>query len=262
MKNLLRILSTVGFLATCLLFLISCANLTKKNALPEAVRLQLKGKPGDVVKTRYVSKSRSKNFHQGQVTKEKEEEVEFTLVERVKSIDLVNNRITIESTSQDKDGIVDLHDLAFPEVDEVIEYIYQTDAKVLKAGGYPDWSVFYVSPLPLPSKEVRVGDTWEMNDEWRSLKNGIPLQVSLVAILKSLKPCGQNLCAQLEISGDVGLVGAPPDQIQFVSEVKGEVLFDIDRGIPVQSRIESEEDLRMANDQTVVSSTVESRVID
>ncbi len=220
----------------------------------------LKGRPGDVVETRYVSKSDSKNYHQGQITKEKEEVVEFTLVERVKAVDVVKDQITVESTSKDKDGIVDLHDLAFPEVDEVIEYVYATDARVLKAGTYPEWSVFYVAPLPLPKNEVRVGDTWEMNDEWRSLKNGIPLQVSLVAILKELKKCGPHTCAEIEISGDVGLVGAPPDEIQFISEVKGMVTFNVDRGIPVASNIESNEDLRMANDQTVVKSTIESKV--
>ncbi len=258
----------VSLLASCSILTQGCATTNqpwsaslKRVNQPGAVTIQLKGQKGDQAVTRFYSHSQTKNFHQAQIIKKKDEIVEFSLVESIKSHNLKEDRITILATSKDKDGVVSLHDLAFPEKDEVIEYVYTSRGKVLKAGSYPKWSIFYVSPLPLPEGPVNVGDTWEMTEEWRSMNNGIPLQVSLVGILKNVYQCGEDRCADIELSGDVAITNASIAEIHFVSEMHGRLLFNLDKGMNVWSMIQGQEDLRVNEDQTVVTSCLTSRLL-
>ena len=260
----------VGFFASCSVLIQGCATGSSSQSVsaslkrisePGPVTIRLKGKGGDQTTTRFYSHSRTKNYHQAQIVKKKDEIVEFSLLETIKNHNEKSDRITVLSTAKDKDGIVSLHDLAFPEVNEVIEYIYTSTGKVLKAGDYPKWSIFYVPPLPLPSGSVSVGDTWEMTEEWRSMNNGIPLQVSLVGILKNVYQCGQDRCADIELSGDVAIANAPAVEINFISEMHGRLLFNLDKGINVWSLIQGQEDLRVNQDQTVVISCLASNLL-
>lgn len=261
----------VGFFASCSVLIQGCATGRSSQSLsaslkrindPGSVTIQLKGQKGDKAATRFYSHSQTKSFHQAQIVKKKDEIVEFTLVETIKHNNTSSDRITVLSTSKDKDGVVSLHDLAFPEKDEVIEYIYTSKGKVLKAGDYPKWSIFYVPPLPLPDGPVQVGDTWEMTEEWRSMNNGIPLQVSLVGILKNVYQCGEDRCADIELSGDVAIANAPAVEIDFISEMHGRLLFNLDKGMNVWSLIQGQEDLRVNEDQTIVVSCLASNLLE
>lgn len=260
----------VGIVCSCSVLIQGCATGSHSNAMysnlkpienPGPVTIELKGKKGDTVKTRFYSHSLTKNFHQSQIIKKKDEIVEFSLVEEIRQSDSKKDRIIVLATSKEKDGVVDLHDLAFPELDETIEYVYTSKGKVIKAGEYPQWSIFYVPPLPLPEVPVQVGDTWEMKEEWRSMNNGIPLQVNLVGILKNVYQCGADRCADIEMSGDVSLANATAVDINFVSEMNGRLLFNIDKGVSVWSMIQGQEDLRTNDDQTIVLSCLASNVL-
>jgi len=223
------------------------------------VDLRLRGEPGLVRVTKYYSHSYVRDYEMDQIIKEKDEIVDFDIVETVKSR-TEKGLLEVDTTAKNKDGIVDLHDLAFPEEEEVIKYIYTPKGQVLSAGQYPKESIFYVPPMPLPSTEVEVGDTWEQTSQWVSLKNGIPLSVSVVGILKDLFKCGEDICADIEISGQVAVPGASQANISFSSEISGHVFYSVNRGISLWSEIRSTEDLRLENNRTFVKSCVVSQL--
>ncbi|MEO0336137.1 MAG: hypothetical protein AAF202_07075 [Pseudomonadota bacterium] len=256
------------FLPCVVLFVIAmglftgCQGATKRlkeSPPPEPIRLEFKGSDGLVRETLYHSHSYIREYEFEQLVKEKDEIVDFTIQESFKKPKKPNT-LAVEVTSKDKDGIVDLHDLAFPEVDEVIMYVYDKMGNVLLAGGYPEQSIFYVPPMPLPEKKVEVGDTWESESEWISLKNGIPLKVGIVGILKNFYACGAEKCADIEVSGAVEVLGMKKTDVSFLSEISGRVLYNVDKGMPVWSLIKSTEDLRMKDSRTAVQSCVTSKM--
>jgi hypothetical protein len=142
-----------------------------------------------------------------------------------------------------KDGLVDLHSLGFPEVNEELFFRFATDGRVLKAGDYSATSVFYVPPLSLPPRAVTVGESWELNHAWVSKENGIPLGLEIVTILKQVVQCGSDLCADLEISGSVKIDAPTSKDLDFISDVRGRMLFSIDRGVIVWSLVNNRERL-------------------
>jgi hypothetical protein len=107
---------------------------------------------------------------------------------------------------------------------------------------------------------VRVGDTWESESEWISLKNGIPLKVGIVGILKNLYECGPETCADIEVSGAVEILGMKKADVSFLSEISGRILYNIDQGMPLWSLIRSSEDLRLKESRTAVQGCVTSRM--
>ena len=255
-------LSCVVIFASSMGLLTGCQSASKRlhpKDPGKAVSIDLKGSEGLVRETLYHSHSYIKEFELEQIVKEKDEIVDFTVEEKFRK-PRKEGTIAIDVTSKDKDGIVDLHDLAFPEVEEVINYVYDKKGNVLLAGGYPEQSIFYVPPMPLPSKPVEVGDTWDSESEWISLKNGIPLKVGIVGILKNLYECAEDTCADIEISGSVEVLGMKKVDVSFLSEISGRVLYNVDKGTPLWSLIRSTEDLRLKDSRTSVQSCVISKL--
>ncbi len=226
------------------------------------VQLKLKGEKGGQTKTRYFSHSHILTFENSQLVRERDEVVEFSILNKYTDVNPSNGDISFVSTAVDKDGSVALNDLAFPEVKEKMEYILTTTGEVLKAGEQPVNSVFYLPPVPLPKSEVEVGDTWELTREWIGKNNGIPLQVKVVAILKSLVDCEGKTCAVIEVSGNVGVLADEVLASRFASELQGYVLFSIDKGDVLWSRIQSTETLQLPDDSSKVVSCMSSVLIE
>ncbi len=216
------------------------------------VTIVLKSQVGQENLTRYYSNSRIKSYDEKQLVRDRDEAVEFRVSERVTKIE--NGNPTVVATTTFKDGTVDLHDLAFPEKGEEIEYVFTPLGEVLKAGVYPADSVFFVPPFPIPKGPVSVGDTWTMDHGWVGLKNGIPLSVHLVGILKGLRKCGKSECADVEISGNVEVIGIAPQKAQFTSTLWGRMLIALDRGTVVWSEVRSREKMIVKNERTDVLS--------
>lgn len=263
MHNNLRFSQYVQVFFSCCL-IASCSHLkTIEQIQPISnvglVNLELKPLVGRKEKINYYSHSKVKTFENQQLVREKDEIVEFQVESEILSYE--NNLIRTLVSTVIKDGLVDLHDLAFPELNERIEFIYKPNAEVLYAGGYPSSSVFYVPPLSLPDSEVAVGDTWEMQRSWVSMRNNIPLNIQLVSILKNIYPCGQNeKCADLEISGDVSIIVALNKDVQFNSQITGRIIFSIDKGSILWSMVRSAEVLTLAETRMEVLSCLVSQL--
>jgi hypothetical protein len=86
-----------------------------------------------------------------------------------------------------------------------------------------------------------------MQAGWQSLEEGIPFRLDMVSILRGFWRCGTDTCAEIEVSGGVGIEPPAPPMLTFKSEWKGKIYFAIDAGTVVWSRTDSEESFTAEN---------------
>jgi hypothetical protein len=236
-----------------------CSSVRKSSVEGKAMRIELKGAPGTSTETRYHSNANVKTFSDGQLLRDKQEIVDFTTVTKIKAFDPEDKVLRFTVRTTEKDGAVELHDLAFPEKFEEIDYTVRTDGTVLKAGKYPPQSLFFVPSLPVPKNDVQVGDTWVMEHTWYSSRDAIPLRLEVVGILKGIIPCAGQSCADIEVSGGVRLVNAATaESARFESRVWGRLLYSPDRGDIVWSEMRSQEEMAVGADKFTVLSCMVS----
>jgi hypothetical protein len=239
---------------------IGCATTATKST-GQAYTLEMKGRKGETEFMRYYSAANIKNYESGQITKDKVEIVDFTVRSKTVDVDPGSKHFVVRSTTVRKDGTSSLHELAFPELNEEIEFVIGKDARILSAGDYPPDSLFFVPYLPMPKDEVRVGDTWTLQHSWNSTPSGIPLSLDLVAIFKGVQPCFKTqTCADLEISGKVFVDAPTQNNVRFDGNVWGRLLFNIDTGDVVWSETRSSEDMLMGGDKIKVLSCLRSQL--
>ena len=204
---------------------------------PVTLRLKAAPKSSETVEYYHVSASRA--FEGKELRHEKTETLTFTAqAETTKS---EADRFTQAITVTKKDGTVGLHDFAMPELGERLEVVSDSRGKILKAGDWPNNSIFYVSPVSLPEQAVEVGDTWTMQSSWLSLEDMVPYELDMVSILKGFVKCGNDTCADIEVNGNVGMQGTLQQQLVFRSEWRGRLLFAVNSGTVAWSRVNSEE---------------------
>lgn len=244
------------------LTLIHCSTMRQAKT-GEAVTLEFKGVAGTESDTRYYSNSRVLTYTEStQLLRDKTEAVDFTVNTKTTFYDPKTSVLKFQSKTVRKDGQVDLHDLAFPELKEQIDYIIVgKTAQVVQAGSYNPNGIFYVPSLPMPKGPVQVGDTWTMQHTWSSASENIPLTLDIVGILKGLVSCEGKVCADVEISGGVELVNAPTKKDSgFKSRVWGRMLFSLDRGDVIWSEMRSTEEMNVVKERVVVSSCMVSEM--
>jgi hypothetical protein len=222
----------------------------------KTVTIELKMKPGTRFDTHYFSNSFIRNYSDQQLVREKHEAVDFTTL--TAGVDYNSNLklLRYKMRTIAKDGQVDLHELAFPEKNEEIEYVVRGNGKVIKAGPYAPDSLFFVPALPVPDHPVEVGDTWEVDHEWRSAREKIPLRLETVGVLKNIVKCeGDKVCADIEVSGGVKLA-IKPNAVgaRFNSRIWGRMLFSVERGDVIWSEVRSEEEMGSGNDRVLIQS--------
>ena len=287
MRSRLRFDESVGFFGSCfptmrgalalgvIVALAGCSSAGKKDgesgpAVPgltqlkaEApVELKLKADPARVEKVSYTHRSRSLSYEDNELRHQRDEALEFVSQAETKKIDAPMDRFTQVISIANKNGTANLHDFAMPEVGEKLEVTADSTGKIIKSGDYPPNSIFYVPPISLPKGPVSVGETWTMQSTWLSLEEMVPYQLDMVSILKNLYQCGQHRCAELEISGEVGLQGPITQVMAFKSLWKGKILFDIDAGTVLWSRVDSDEQFTAGNVRRTVGSCLEAVLTD
>lgn len=249
--------------------------LDKIDILPDQgpVRIELKPEVGYKDITDYKSRTITKKFEKGEITNKISEAVDFTVETHVKQFDAKKNQGTFLLTTIEKDGKVDLSDFAMPELGESLELVLSSTGQVVRAGEIPPGTIYYIPPVSLPKGQVKVGDSWPLTAEWIGSKNGIPLRMEVISILKNIRNCGEaGHCAEVELSGDVSLLGsmasnispAPIDgkdvRLRFKSEIKGRLLISIASGTVLYSIVKSEEYLNGVTDSVQISTCMTSSV--
>lgn len=244
----------VAFAAT------GCAHtpVMKEVALKGPVSLRLKAEPVQIAKSFYHSESDTHEYENDQKVKDSQELVDFSIQTEIMSVGEKSFVQRVEAVS--KDGLVDLHSFAFPEVGQQIDFEYTYTGDVLKAGGYSPNSLYFVPPISLPDHPVSIGDTWAMTHSWRSRDGGIPLRMDMATIFKRVVSCAPfGQCADLELSGRVIVEGKKINPTaQFSSQIWGRVLFSIDRGDVIWSEVRSDENVRHDKSKTEVVSCMGS----
>lgn len=211
--------------------------------------------------TRYVSKSVQKERLTGQKKPSKKlESVEFAVESKITQVDIEKNRMMLRSKTIDKVGSGDLHDFAMPEKGEEIIFEVDPYARVYSAGSYPPASIFYVPPISLPDEPVKKGDTWSMHSEWLSMGSNVPFEIHVVSTLKDVIQCGRFRCADIEVSGRAGIIGADEKKVRFLSRVQGRYLFILERGSVLWSLMRSEQQLTTAQENIEISNCFLSRL--
>lgn len=250
--------STVGLA----LGLAGCASKPIERAggpVPRVVEIAFKGRPGTMSELHYHSHARTRKFAEAQITNDRSEIVDFDVQTAVQNFS--ENQIASTIKTVKKDGSVPLHDLAFPELGEELDYVMRTDGRILKAGAFPPHSIFFVPSLPTPGRPVEIGDTWPLEHVWHSGRENIPLKLAIIGILKDIVPCEQAYCADIEVSGRVNLA-IPPNAIgaRFESRLWGRLLFSLDRGDVIWSEMRSREEMAVQADRTIVDSCMVSEI--
>lgn len=236
--------------------------ITKKST---PLRLVLNKQEGHKDLTQFYSYAMIHNFEGSQLVKEREEIVEFDVESFVTKSSvphkLSKDVFAMVMKTVRKDGTVDLHDFAFPEKGEAIEYHLDSQGRVFKAGDYHPSSVFFVPPVALPQGEVQVGDTWELKHSWITSKNNLPLQMDIAVIFKNLYQCGSHKCADLELSGNVVLLTQVDQQLRFNSELSGRMLFVLEEGTVVWSEMHTKEEFVLPESHVLVTSCLSSAMV-
>jgi hypothetical protein len=245
--------------------LSSCSHMSgqghiKEVQMKQPVKLELSQELGQFDITRYRYHSSKATLGERKIKVKRDEIVDFKIRSEVRGL-TPSGLIQLQVKTLEKEGPVELNDLAYPELNETIDFTLTKNAQVVKAGSYSSDSIFYVQPIPLPEKPVNKGDTWAVEHAWLSRHNGIPLKLELVAILSRFVECGpQDTCADIELSGRVTL---PPGLIKgsLDSKVFGRLLFALKKGLIVWSEIRTDEDLSTPGEKVEIASCMES-VID
>lgn len=220
--------------------------------------LRLKGDLTRVEKVAYYHGAHSRSFEGAEMRHQKDESLVFTSQTETVKVDSTEDRITQIVQTIDKDGAASMYDFAMPEPGEKLEVVYDGQGRIYKASDFPDNSIFFVPPISLPEKPVEVGETWTMQSSWLSLGEMVPYQLDMVSILKGYVACGEHRCAEIEISGDVGLQGPIAQAMKFSSQWRGNLLFNIDVGSVIWSRVDSDEAFSAGNVSRSVDSCLEA----
>jgi hypothetical protein len=275
LKSRLSIVSSVlpGFLIAQVVLVGACASKGTKSTKIEykpqvkaleplkveaPVELRLKADANRVEKVTYFHRSRSRSFEDNQVRTQKDETLEFISQAATAKVEADKDQFTQVLTTSGKQGTANLNDFAMPEVGEKLEVTANSRGKILKSGEYPDNSIFFVSPISLPEAAVSVGDTWTMQSNWLSLGELVPYRLDMLSILKGFWKCGAHRCAEIEISGEVGLQGPIAQSMAFKSLWRGRIYFDVDAGTVVWSRVDSDETFSSGNVRRDVNSCLEA----
>ncbi|MEK7357913.1 MAG: hypothetical protein AAB250_15795 [Bdellovibrionota bacterium] len=257
----------VVFLFTCLIAFAACSHHEKRHDLPVVklsgpIELRLKAEMGRKETVEYLHKSVSDSYEERDLRRRTQEELAFVSQAETVKVDPAAasglGSFTQVLTTSNKVGTLELHDFAMPEPGEKLEVTADARGRILKSGEYPVNSLFYVPPVSLPEGPVAIGDTWTMQSSWLSLDNMVPYQLDMVSILKGVYQCGDEQCADVELSGEVGFQGPLAQAMSFKSSWRGRMLFAMKTGTVAWSRVDSEERFIADNVRRDVTSCLES----
>jgi len=260
LKRPVRITSNVLSLVLIPSVLAGCAHSqksVKEVKINTPVKLELSQQLGQFDITHYRYHSSKSTLDERKIKIKRDEIVDFKVRSEIKGLS-PSGLIRLQVKTVQKEGPVELNDLAYPELNETIDFALTKNAQVVRAGNYPSESIFFVQPIPLPDHPVAKGDTWAVEHAWLSRHNGIPLKLELVAILSRFVECGAgDTCADIEISGRVTL---PPGMIRgsLDSKVYGRLLFALKKGLIVWSEVRTDENLNTPDERVEIASCMES----
>jgi hypothetical protein len=222
----------------------------------DPISLNLEGVPGHKDLYSIHSQTLVENVSPDKLLRQKIETVEFDVATQIEKVDKKNSTIEMETTTTKKDGSLSLNDMAYPELDETIDFVFDKRGRVLHAGRYSPDTIFFVSPLPLPDRPVKVGDTWTYETEWVTQDSRLPMKIQLVMVLKKALKCyDKEYCAEVEWSGRVF---SDELKMPIVSHINGYTLYRPKTGSQIWTWSRNEEQMEMQGVKMRVSTCIQS----
>lgn len=226
---------------------------------PTTLRLKADLDRTEVV--RYCARSRTRVYSEAALRSERDEATEFTVETRSTKSDLKADRLSQTVRTIKKDGAMDLREFAMPEIGEKIDFVFSSQGRVLRAGSFPESSIYFVPTVSLPLAPVARGDTWTMESSWAPIGEKAIFYVEMVSIFKEAWACGTRRCAEIEIAADIRAVAGGAPLAGYANRWRGRMLFDIDSGTVVWSRLESEDVYEREGGRHVVDSSLDGALV-
>lgn len=234
--------------------LISCS--TSQKETTEPISLNLVGVPGHKDFYSVHSQTLVENISPDKLLHQKIEMVEFDVATEIEGVDKKNSTVSVETKTTKKEGNLSLNDMAYPELDETIDFVFDKRGRVLHAGRYSPETIFFVSPLPLPDHPVKVGDTWTYETEWVTQDSRMPMKIQLVMVLKKALKCfDKEYCAEVEWSGKVY---SEEVKLPIISRINGYTLYRPKTGSQIWTWSRNEEQMEMQGVKMKVSTCIQS----
>lgn len=259
-------------LVSILILQVSCSH-TQVGTIPISggsienstrVHLGLRGKVGSTDKLELYSKTVSQNITPDKLLRQTEESVYFKLSQKTTQVDDKKN-VHQSLVTTFKEGSLNLHDMAYPELNEVMPFVFDSEGKVVSVGNFQEGSLFYVSPLPLPNKEVSVGDTWPYETTWWSEQSNTMMKIEILFVLKKILKCFKDeLCVAIAWSGKVSPESSVKKPIEpmlpklFESKLQGYSILRLETGTQIWSYIKNSESLKIEDVDLKVYSCIKS----
>jgi hypothetical protein len=246
-----------GYVKRLLLLPLIALGCSHTPEIKEPVELVLKADPPRKELVQYRSATHTVTKEDGQISHQQESTTDFTIENMFTAIP-TKKAIRQAMTTIRKEGQLPLSTLALPEKDEVIEMHLAPNGDVMRAGSYPPQSLYYVPQVSLPSTPVTIGDTWSLSSAWYDMEEGTPFILEMVSILKGFVACGDDQCADIEMSGDVRVAAPDVPTMRFTSHWMGRALFARNAGTLVYMRIDALDDLKTENASRLIESCLET----
>jgi len=244
----------VAILMGLSLGLFSCSLSQKETSSP--ISLKLEGIPGHKDSYSIHSQTLVENVSPDKLLHQKIETVEFDVNTEISNIDKKNSTVAVDTKTTKKEGSLSLNDMAYPELGETINFVFDSRGRVIQAGKHSPGSIFFVSPLPLPDRQVKVGDTWVYKTEWVAAESQMSMKLELVMTLKKATRCYDNeYCAEIEWSGKVYQDQIP---LPIHSKISGYTLYRPKTGSQIWTWSRNEEELTLQGVKMKVSTCIQS----
>jgi hypothetical protein len=261
-------------IVTLLLFSVGCAHApnsdrpskesmeppTTNVAFMGPISLTLKSEKGRKELTVNCSETVTESFEDKNILHKRIEVLDFRVQTLTKEI-LPNGNLRQDITTTKRDGPGSLHDLAYPELGEVLDMELTPKGKVIKAGKYPPESLFYLPSIPLPDHPVKQNEEWVSTNTWKSETSGAPLTVDLHEKVIGFKKCGSHNCANIVVTGAV-LFPKLPSKSKFSHLISGRFLFDPESGLVPWSEFLSEEEVNAVGAKALVHGRLRSELLE
>jgi hypothetical protein len=225
-----------------------------------AVNLLLKSVKGRKELTSNCSHTVTETFEDKGILHKRIEIIDFMVETLTKEV-LANGNLRQDTTTIKRDGPGSLHDLAYPELGEVLDLELTPTGKVLKAGKYPPGSLFYLPSIPLPDHAVKQNEDWFTSNTWKSEVSGAPLSVELHQKITGIKKCGEHSCFNIVVTGEVHFPKLP-SKTKFSHLIRGRYLFDGESGLVPWSEFLSDEELQGGAARAVVHAKLRSELVE
>lgn len=251
----------------CLLAATGCAHRgISHNETPITLKsptvFEISGEKGYHERQKYYYIAHEKTYEGKQIAHEHHEVTEFTVENEIVATSHDPQWIEVKQKTIEKSGPADLNPMAFPEHGETIIFRYGKSGEVFKAGTFPEFSIFYVSPMPLPKTPIQVGDTWKYQTSWIEQNQGLEMSMDLVGTLKGTLSCYQNeICLDVEYSGNIMLPEKIQDALKFRGSVVARFVFRPRNFSVLRSEIRNKESLSRDDNKMEMQSCIVSELV-